>query len=84
MDRKSGESIQEFVSRIRQDAVKCDFSSITYPLDKALQTRFICSINNKVVPKVLFKNKDSDLTFTRKIKISTEIKDAAKVANICA
>ena len=43
MDRKPGESIQELVSRIRQDAVTCDFPSITNPLDEALRTRFICS-----------------------------------------
>ena len=53
MDRTSGESIQEFVSRIQQDTVTCDFSSITDPLDEALRTRFICSKNNKAVLKYL-------------------------------
>ena len=36
MDRKSGESIQELVPIIQQDAVTCDFPSITNLLDKEL------------------------------------------------
>ena len=39
----------------------CDFASIKDPLDEALRTRFICSINNEAVLKALFKVKDSDL-----------------------
>ena len=46
MDRKPGESIQELVSRIRQDAVTCDFPSITNPLDEALRTRSSMSKEN--------------------------------------
>ena len=76
MDRKPGKSIQESFSRIRQDAVICDFSSITNLLDEALRTRFICSINNEAVLKALFKFKDLELTFTR----ATETEDAARVA----
>ena len=52
MDRKPGETIQELVARIRQDAVTCDFPSIQDPLDEALRTRFICSINNEAVLKL--------------------------------
>ena len=63
MDRKPGETINELVARIRQDAVTCDFTSITDPLDEAMRTRFICSINNEAVLKALFKVKDGDLTF---------------------
>ena len=63
MLRKPGETVQELAARIRQDAVTCDFASIKDPLDEALRTRFICSINNEAVLKALFKVKDSDLTF---------------------
>ena len=58
MDRKPGETIQELVTRIRQDAVTCDFSSIKDPLDEAMRTRFICAISNEAVLKALFKIKD--------------------------
>ena len=80
MDRKLGETIQELVARIRQDAVTCDFPSIQDPLDEALRTRFICSINNEAVLKALFKVKDDELTFARAIEIAIETEDAAKVA----
>ena len=36
MDRKPGETIQELVARIRQDAITCDFTLIKDPLDEAL------------------------------------------------
>ena len=49
MLRKPGETVQELAARIRQDAVTCDFASIKDPLDEALRTRFICSINNEAV-----------------------------------
>ena len=80
MDRKPGETIQELVARIRQDAVTCDFPSIQDPLDEALRTRFICSLNNEAVLKALFKVKDDELTFARAIEIAIETEDAAKVA----
>ena len=80
MDKKPGETIQELVARIRQDAVTCDFPSIQDPLDEALRTRFICSINNKAMLKALFKVKDDELTFARAIEIAIETEDAAKVA----
>ena len=79
MDRKPGETIQELVARIRQDAVTCNFPSIQDPLDEALRTRFICSLNNEAVLKALFKVKDDELTFTRAIEIAIETEDAAKV-----
>ena len=55
----------------------CDFASIKDPLDEALRTRFICSINNEAV---LIKVKDSDLTFAKAITIAMETEDASKVA----
>ena len=51
-----------------------------YPLDEALRTRFICSINNEAVLKALFKVKDDELTFARAIEIAIETEGAAKVA----
>jgi hypothetical protein len=76
MDRKPG----QLVSRIRQDALTCDFTSIRDPLDEAMRTRFICSVKNETVLKALFKVKDDELTFARAIEIATETEDAAKVA----
>ena len=46
MKGKPGETIQELAANIRQAAATCDFANIKNPLDEALQTRFICSINN--------------------------------------
>ena len=78
--RHAGESVQELVSRIRQDAITCDFPSIKNPLDEALRTRFICSVNNEAILKALFKVKDEDLTFAKAIEVAMETEDAAKVA----
>ena len=58
----------------------CDFAAITDPLDKALRTRFICSINNEAVLKALFKINADDLNFTCAIEVTTKTEDAAKVA----
>ena len=80
MLRKPGETVQELAARIRQDAVTCNFASIKDPLDEALRTRFICSINNEAFLKALFKVKDSDLTFAKAITIAMETEDASKVA----
>ena len=55
MKRKPGETIPELASRIRQDAATCDFQSIKDPLDEALRTKFICSVDNEAVLKTLFK-----------------------------
>ena len=80
MRRKPGETIRDLAARIRQDAVTCDFSSITNPQDEAMTTRFICSCENQSVLKALFKIKDDDLSFSRAIEIATQIKDTAKCA----
>ena len=61
MKRKPGETIPELASRIRQDAATCDFQSIKDPLDEALRTKFICSVDNEAVLKTLFKLKDDEL-----------------------
>lgn len=78
--RKPGETVHELAARIRQDAVTCDFPSITDPLDEAMRTRFICSINNEAVLKALFKMKDDELSFARAIEVANETEEAAKVA----
>ena len=57
MKRKPGETIPELASRIRQDAATCDFQSIKDPLDEALRTKFICSVDNEAVLKTLFKQR---------------------------
>ena len=80
MKRRPGKSIQELDTCICQAAATCDFSSITNPLDEALQTCFICSINNEAVLKALFKINVDELMFTGATEVATETKDVVKVA----
>ena len=80
MKRKPGETITELASRIRQDAATCDFQSIKDPLDEALRTKFICSVDNETVLKTLFKLKDDELKFSNAIRVAQEVEEAAKVA----
>ena len=72
MDRKPGESVHELAARIRHDTVTCDFPSISDPLDEAMRTRFMCSVNNEAVLKALFKQKEGDLTFAKAVAIALE------------
>ena len=80
MKRKPGETIPELASRIRQDAATCDFQSIKDPLDEALRTKFICSVDNEAVLKTLFKLKDDELKFNNAIRVAQEVEEAAKIA----
>ena len=80
MKRKPGETIPELASRIRQDAATCDFQSIKDPLDEALRTKFICSVDNEAVLKTLFKLNDDELKFSNAIRVAQEVEEAAKVA----
>ena len=80
MKRKPGETIPELASRIRQDAATCDFQSIKDPLNEALRTKFICSVDNEAVLKTLFKLKDDELKFSNAIRVAQEVEEAAKVA----
>ena len=80
MKRKPGETIPELASRIRQDAATCDFQSIKDPLDEALRTKFICSVDNEAVLKTLFKLEDDELKFSNAIRVAQEVEEAAKVA----
>ena len=76
MQRKPGESVLELAASIRQAAATCDFTAINNHFDEALRTRFICSINNEVVLKALFKVKDDELTFGG-VEIAVETENAA-------
>ena len=78
MDRKAGELIQEFVTRIRQEVAACDFSSLKDPLDEAVTTKFMCSVNNEAILKSLLNMKSSDITFNRAVEIAMEATKAAK------
>ena len=80
MQRKPGELVLELAERIRQAAATYNFTAVKDPLDEALRTRFICSINNEAVLKALFKVEDDELTFPRAVEIAVENEDAAKVA----
>jgi len=80
MQRLPGESIQKLAARIRQEVATCYFASIADPLDEALHTRFICSVNNEAVLKALFKMKADDLDFHTASQVAIQREDAAKVA----
>ena len=80
MSRKPGEAINELAARIRQDASTCDFTEITDPLDEAMRTRFMCSVNNEAVLKALFKVKPAELTFAKAVETALETEEASKVA----
>ena len=80
MQREPRESIQELAACIRQVAATCDFVSIAHPLDKALRTRFICSVNNEAVLKVLFKMKADELDSHTAFQVVIQTEDDAKVA----
>ena len=67
MKRKPGETVQELAARIKQAPATCDFANIENPLDEALRTRFICSINNEAVLKALFKINDDELNFEKAV-----------------
>jgi len=75
MQRRPGESIQELAARIRQAAATCDFASIADPLDEALRTRFICSVNSEAVLKAILKMKADELDFTTAIQVAIQTED---------
>ena len=56
------------------------FNPLKDPLDIALRTNFICSVDNEAVLKTLFKLKDDELKFSNAIRVAQEVEEAAKVA----
>ena len=80
LSKKRNESVTELAARIQQDAVTCDFGSITDFQDDAMCTRFICSVNEEAILKAIFKEKGDELTFSKAINIALEIEEANKVA----
>ena len=80
MKRKPGKSIPEMASRLRQNAVTCDFQSIKDRKNEVLRTKFICSVDNEAVLKTLFKLKNDELEFSNAIRVAQEVEEAAKVA----
>ena len=79
-ERKPGETIKELAARIRQEANKCKFENITNPLDEAMRTKFVCTVKNEAVLKILFRMKDTELTFDRAVEVAIEAEEAAKCA----
>ncbi|KII67041.1 hypothetical protein RF11_12094 [Thelohanellus kitauei] len=73
LKRKTGESVSESASRVRQKANTCDFASITDPLDEALKTGYICAVNHEAVLKAIFHKSTSDLTFSRIVDIAAKV-----------
>ena len=80
MHLKPGESVVELAARMRQAAATCNFTAIKDPLDEALRTRFICSINNEAVLKARFKVKEDKFTSSRVVEIAVETENEANVA----
>ena len=52
----------------------------SYILLHFLLCRFICSVDNEAVLKVLFKLKDDELTFSNAIQMAQETEESARVA----
>ena len=86
MQRKPRELVHQLAARIHQDAITCDFESITKPLDEAMRTKFICSLQNEAVLKAFLKTRDADLAFAKAIEIAVQVEEATKVAKetICS
>ena len=78
LKRKPGETLQEPVSRIRQDAVTCDFLLIKDSLDEALRIRFICCVDNDTVLKVLFTLKNDDHTLVKANQVAQKNRRSCK------
>ena len=79
--RRPGESVSQLASRIRKDAATCDFGTIADPLDEALRTRFVCSIQNDTILKQMFKTSEGALTFDKAVKLAMEMEEASKAAD---
>ena len=56
------------------------FNPLKDPLDEAMRTKFICSVDNEAVLKTLFKLKGDELKFSNAIRVAQEVEEAAKVA----
>ena len=80
LNRKPGDTFQELTARIRQEAATCNVSAIDDPQDEAMRTRFICSVGNEAGLKMLFKEDDDKLTFTKAVESACETEDAAQGA----
>ncbi|KII72658.1 hypothetical protein RF11_15166 [Thelohanellus kitauei] len=78
--RKSGETIQELASRVREKATTCDFPGIKDPLDEALKTVFICSVNNEAILKAIFHKSSNELSFSEVVEIAAEVEEASHSA----
>ena len=72
--RKGDKTIQQLPSKIQHDAVMCDYQSIKDPLDEAMRTRFIWSMDNEAIFRALFKLNDDELTFAKAIQEAQETK----------
>ena len=62
MHRKPGGNSLYLGTRMREDAVTCDFDAIKNIQGEAMQTQFIRSISYEVVLKAAFKVSGNDLT----------------------
>ena len=74
--RKPGESVQELATRILQDANKCGYETIRNPFDDTLLTRFVCSVDNDRVLKMLFEMNHEELDFARAVQVAKFVEDS--------
>ena len=68
--------------RICQATATSDFLSILDTQDEAIQTSFICRVNNEAVLKAFFNMNAKEPTFSKAVAMATEIEDAAKAAKM--
>ena len=45
-----------------------------------MRTKFVCSVNNEAILKILFRMKDAELTFSKTVEIAIEAEEAARCA----
>ena len=78
IEKKPGKTPTKLAARVRQMATTCDFPASKNPLDEAMQTCFMCAINNEAILKSVFREKEEKLTFAITVEIATEAAKTAK------
>ncbi|KII71826.1 hypothetical protein RF11_01370 [Thelohanellus kitauei] len=71
--RASGESIQELPTKIRLNAMNCDYGSVKNPLKEALKTDFVCAFNNVSVLRTTLYKHSGELLFNEMVEIAKEL-----------
>ena len=70
--QKCSESIESYISDLRQMSSKCNFQSVKDPLKEALLGQFIVGVNNPRVREKLLLEDDAKLDFDKAVQIAKE------------